>query len=136
MSKVEAYFKKLADELNVGVIDVERAWRITRNELAKKGIAPDDSNYNAELMTQTKKKLMKESSFDKYLEESYRTSETKRKELKKEEDHETWYNVMKTKIGETKAMFVKQFNNPKQANSYAKVCNDKSTTHTFIVKKD
>ncbi len=61
MSKIESWFKKIAAECGCKEIDVERAYRMTRNELMKQGLEPDDPEYNKELMLKTKKKVMKES---------------------------------------------------------------------------
>ena len=69
MFKVDQWFKKIADECGCKIIDVERAYRTTRNELMKKGLEPDDPKYNSELMKRTKQKVMnetKERSFTKY----------------------------------------------------------------------
>ena len=80
---------------------------------------------------------MTESKFDKFLSEAeYRSNADKRDDLKKEEGHDTYYNVMKTKKGEYKPTFVKQFTYKSEATSYAKACNNKSTTHNFTVEKD
>lgn len=70
------------------------------------------------------------------LEESYRTIETKRKELKREEGHGTYYNVMKRKNGESNQVLVKQFTDKNQASAYANACNKKSNTHFFTIQKD
>lgn len=66
MPKVEEYWKNIANQakekgLNKTVVDVERAWRETRNELAKEKIEPNDEKYNAELILRTKKKILGES---------------------------------------------------------------------------
>lgn len=55
---------------------------------------------------------------------------------KEEDSHGTFYNVVKRKKGDLKAMHVKQFTSEIQAKAYAKACNNKSTTHTFHVIKD
>jgi len=64
------------------------------------------------------------------LEESYRSDETKRKELKKEEGHATYYNVLNNKKQQ-----VKQFDNKAQADAYCKACNKKEGNN-FTVKPD
>jgi len=69
MNKIYDYWKMLSKDSNKSLDKVETAWRQTVDELSKEGIKPTDKKYNSELNLRTKKKVMKESKLQQYLNE-------------------------------------------------------------------
>ncbi|NCP97697.1 hypothetical protein GW796_05580 [archaeon] len=69
MNKIYDYWKMLSKDSNKSLDKVETAWRQTVDELSKEGIKPTDKKYNSELILRTKKKVMKESKLQQYLNE-------------------------------------------------------------------
>lgn len=96
----------------------------------------DEEHYNYCRKWKSKSPFMKESKFERYLDESYRSYDAKHTNLKKEEGHDTYYNILKSEKGKAKWVHVKQFTNSNQADAYANACNKKSTTHDFKVQVD
>lgn len=75
------------------------------------------------------------SKFDDYLAEASLPHKERLYKKEYDEGDKDFHDVMKTKNGETNSVVYKQFPTKGQADAYAKVCNKKSTTHKFHVRK-